>query len=389
MIRREGNVRRVAMVSASFHPHIGGSERQALEVSRALIRRGVAVTVLTRRLPGLTSKEDLDGVEVLRLFRAGRGLLGSLTFLGSLFLHLVLQGRRYDAIHVHMASSPAVAAAWAGALRRLPVFIKVAGGAGVGEVAQSQESWAGRFKSTVLKQAKVQFLVVSPVQAAEIRLSGLCREPIELPNGVDLTSFSPGSDEREMGCLAGPDSCGQRPIFLAVMRLDEDKSQASALERFFEGWRTARQGGMEAELWIAGDGPAKERLCARVRELGLEDSVRWLGWVKDPLPLYRAADVFVLVSGAEGLSNAMLEAMACGLPVCAMRIPGVVERIQPDLHGLLFDPNEPLEAALALSMLASDSALRWRLGVACRQKVEAEFSIETTADRLLALYRGG
>ena len=353
MSKGHQTVTRVAMVSASFHPDIGGSERQALEVSRVLVRRGVAVTVLTRRLQGLRRLDAIDGVEIRRLFRAGRGLLDSVSFLLSLFGHLLLHGRRYNVIHVQMASSPAIAAAWAGALRRLPVFVKIAGGAGFGEIALGRRSFLGKWKLAALKHAKVRFLVVSPSQATEVRASGLCPEPIELPNGVDVTRFHRAAEGRGPRLSARCGNQDPRPVFLAVTRLDEEKSQAaSALVSFFEGWRTARLAGMEAELWIAGGGPAAERLRIRATDFGLNDSVRWLGWVEDPAPLYQAADVFVLVSRAEGLSNAMLEAMASGLPVCATRVPGIIERIQPGIHGLLFDPDSPDEAARAVSSAA-------------------------------------
>ena len=162
-------VQRVAMVSSSFHPYIGGSERQALEVSRALVRRGIGVTVLTRWLPGLPRVEILDGVRIQRLRRCGRGLADSSSFMGSLLWHLALHGGRYDVVHAHMASSAGLAAVWGGALRRLPVFVKVAGGAGFGEFGVAQRTRSGRWKLEALRRARARLLVVSPAQAAEVR----------------------------------------------------------------------------------------------------------------------------------------------------------------------------------------------------------------------------
>jgi glycosyltransferase involved in cell wall biosynthesis len=102
---------------------------------------------------------------------------------------------------------------------------------------------------------------------------------------------------------------------------------------------------------------------------------------------YRAADVFVLPSLREGLPNALLEAMACGLASIASRLPGVTDSVVTDgVDGLLVEPAGREALAAALGRLLGDADLRRRLGCAARQTVEARFSLPSIASRYISLY---
>ena len=138
------------MVSAGFHPYVGGAEKQALELSVALRSRGVKVLVLTRRLPGLSRREEIRGVPVERLWCAGGGFLNALTFMASLWWRLWARASEYSAVHVHLAGSPALPAALAGRLLGKRVIIKLGGGRGIGELAASAATRAGRAKLRLL-----------------------------------------------------------------------------------------------------------------------------------------------------------------------------------------------------------------------------------------------
>ncbi|MDE2490766.1 MAG: glycosyltransferase, partial [Elusimicrobia bacterium] len=105
---------RIVMVSAGFWPAVGGAERQALELSAALAARGHRVTVLTRRLGSLPARESLRGVEIRRLPVLGRGALDASSFLLGALVWLLRRRADWDAVHAHLAGSPALAAAAAG-----------------------------------------------------------------------------------------------------------------------------------------------------------------------------------------------------------------------------------------------------------------------------------
>jgi glycosyltransferase involved in cell wall biosynthesis len=136
-----------------------------------------------------------------------------------------------------------------------------------------------------------------------------------------------------------------------------------------------------ALLLLAGDGSQRARLEARrIAE------ARFLDPTSDPLPLLQAADCFVLPSHSEGLSNALLEAMACGLACVATRIGGTVDLMRHADQGLLVEPGDSAALAEALGR-ALDADTGQRLGAEARARVERDFSLAATADSLASLYR--
>jgi sugar transferase (PEP-CTERM/EpsH1 system associated) len=129
-----------------------------------------------------------------------------------------------------------------------------------------------------------------------------------------------------------------------------------------------------ADLLIVGDGPQLGALQAQAVGLGLGERVHFLGSRNDVPQVLAALDVFVLPSLHEGMPNAILEAMAAGLPVVATAVGGAPEVVVDGVSGLIVPPRDPLALADALSRLLDDAALRDRMGAAGRQRVEENFS---------------
>ena len=140
-----------------------------------------------------------------------------------------------------------------------------------------------------------------------------------------------------------------------------------------EAWAKVTKTLPDWQLAIVGDGPLHAKLKMRAAELNIENCVKWLGHVSDPFPLLRAAEVFVLTSRFEGTPNALLEAMACGLPaVVSDASPGPCELVGTDESAGLIVPVEDSSAtAEALTHLALNEALRRRLGVAAKMRAGA------------------
>jgi glycosyltransferase involved in cell wall biosynthesis len=101
----------------------------------------------------------------------------------------------------------------------------------------------------------------------------------------------------------------------------------------------------------------------------------------------QGADVFILPSRAEGLSNALLEAMTCGLPVVVSNIPANVNVTEHNKNGLVFTAGDANSLAGAVSLLLEESGLRERLGKAARQTIENRYSLDFIADCYVSLYR--
>lgn len=126
---------------------------------------------------------------------------------------------------------------------------------------------------------------------------------------------------------------------------------------------------------VLGEGPARPALEAQIRRLGIERSVMLLGERDDMTSWLSALDAFVLPSRWEGLPNALLEAMALGLPVAASAVDGVVEVVEDGRNGLLVPPGRPGPLAAAVSKLAADPGLRARIGEAAKETVSRRFSL--------------
>ncbi len=141
----------------------------------------------------------------------------------------------------------------------------------------------------------------------------------------------------------------------------------------------------DARFLLAGDGSAQGRFQDEIAARALDGSARLLGGRTDLPELHRAADGFVLLSLAEGMSNSMLEAMASGLPLLAPRVSGVIGLVEHGAHGALFDPRSVAEAGQALRWLADDPVRASTAGARCRGVAEA-LSLERSADLYVDLY---
>lgn len=367
---------RVVMVSAGFWPALGGAESQALELARALTAKGCGVVVLTRRVGLLAGRETVRGVSVRRLPVVGTGAFDSLSFLLGALGWLLKHGAEYDAIHAHLAGSPALAAAAAGRFLGKPVVVKLGGGRGIGELAVSSRSALGKLKLRLLSLLRPRFLAVVPDLAEEAR-EHLGAAVEVLPNGVDVERFKPVSSAERAALRERLGWSGT--VFLYTGRLSWEKR----LPWFARLWEEAA--GKESALILVGEGPDKPKL-EEVASASF-GRIKILPPVEDTAPLYAAADVFVLPSVSEGLSNSLLEAMASGTAVLASAVGGTRETIESGATGLLFEKDDEAAVKAGIAELEAPSR-RAALGAKARETARTRYSLDRTASRLLELYRG-
>jgi sugar transferase (PEP-CTERM/EpsH1 system associated) len=206
---------------------------------------------------------------------------------------------------------------------------------------------------------------------------GVPREKtVVIPNGVELEDFNdlPTSEEARSVLDLPPD----KALVGTVTRLNEVKRVDVLLEA------SARLEG--AHTVIVGDGPERTRLEAMAHRLGLAPRVHFVGQQLDVRPWLAALDVFLLPSDWEGMSNALLEAMAAGLPVVATAVGGTPEVVVEGATGFLVPPGDPAALAEVTTRLLGDSDLRSAMGEAGRARAERHFSIAETVRRTEELY---
>jgi glycosyltransferase involved in cell wall biosynthesis len=204
-----------------------------------------------------------------------------------------------------------------------------------------------------------------------------------IPNGVDTRHYAPAPLQRRLDTRAVLGLDADAIVFGCVARMQPVKRHADLLDAF----ASVRRNVPQARLLLVGDGPDLPMIRARIAGQGLDEDVHLLSFRDDVADLLPAMDALVLCSSSEGMSNAILEAMACGLPVVATAVGGNLHLVQHEQTGLLVPPLDPISLAAALQWLAQSPHARRRMGLAARTRIEREFSLDAMVLAFDRLYR--
>jgi len=146
-------------------------------------------------------------------------------------------------------------------------------------------------------------------------------------------------------------------------------------------------GYLDWQLWLAGEGPTQKKCERLAHDLGIGSRVKFLGYQSDPAPLYLAADIAVLASQSESLSNFLIEAQLHGLPAVAYNIVGVGECFEPGRSGSLIANQDQPGFIAALDRLIREPAQRRRFSEHARRHAQAHFVPEHQVEAHLRLFR--
>jgi sugar transferase (PEP-CTERM/EpsH1 system associated) len=202
-----------------------------------------------------------------------------------------------------------------------------------------------------------------------------------IPNGVDTQRFQPAENGRGLQRL----QFGLPPtkvLLGMVARLVSVKNHLGV----FHALAQLRSQGIDASLVLAGDGPLQEFLYHTAQNLHLSDYVHFLGAVMNIEKVYQAIDIFVLNSTSEGMSNTILEAMACGLPVVATDVGANPQLVCDGQSGILVKSEDTNSLSQALCTLIKDAQLRNQMGEKGRCRVETNFSIKRMVQNYADFY---
>jgi len=367
----------VCMLSASFAPTLGGTERQCQLLSRWLAGAGVPVAVLTPS-GGRGTEMPRFPFPVHRLGRKGLGYV----LLGACWLAAC--GRQFTVLHAHQALSPALAAVLAKRLRpRCRVVVKVACSGAWSDFRLAQDRPLYRRRMALLREVD-RFVVLNRESAAELQAAGLGQVPASLvPNGVDTQHFAPvGTAERAAlrGSLGFPTD---EAVALFVGRLERRKG----LDILFTAWAHLMRRSGAPRLLIAGPGETGPWI-REARAHGVEGAVTFLGGRTDVAELYRAADFLVFPSRAEGCPNVVLEAMASALPVVGTDVAGNREVVGEDgKAGWLVSSENPAALADVVATLTAFPALRGEIAAVARERILERFDVDRVGAQYLSLYQ--
>jgi glycosyltransferase involved in cell wall biosynthesis len=411
---------RIYIAIATFHPLVGGAEKQALLQGRSLRKRDYAATIITFRHD--TAWLPLEVIEGVPIIRVAGPLLGGREklprFLQKLLylMALVVMGwvlwrhrQRYDVLHVYQLTLLTLPAAMvcrftgkpmiiavrsadsgkkaiscnavsliAGPLDATASWLQVYERTPVGDLADLERLGkpSVRFACSLFRRIHAVVVILSTCMKGYLATHNFYLPNIQLiPNGVDITRFHPTHED-----ISGDE---RAQVVICIARLSYQKG----IDVLLQAWHLVHEQVPQARLVIVGDGPIRNQLECMAKALGLEESVEFVGVQSDvPAQLYRGG-LAVLPSRWEGMSNAVLEAMACGLPCVATLVSGSEDLIQHRVNGLVVESEDYQDMAQALLTLLRDPALAQKYGSAARAAIEQHYSLEHIIDTYVELYQ--
>jgi len=266
-------------------------------------------------------------------------------------------------------------------------------GAGVPAIATVHNTYTRtklhrRWLNRLLARASARVVAVSDdIRRDVLRHDGVPEDKIAtIQNGIDLSRVASTMTREAARARLGLDE--QVLAVGCVARLEEQKGHRFLLEALALLRRQGPPPSRPVKLVAAGDGRLRGELQAQAQSLGLGEMVSFLGTRSDVADILRALDVYVMPSLWEGLSLALLEAMAAGLPVIATDVGGVSQVLGAGSGGVKVAPGDARALAAAIRQLSDEPRERLALrGEQARQRVRAEFSLDAMIGRLTAIYR--
>ena len=385
---------KVLLVSSSFFPKIDGSTRCVYEHARKLAERKEEVYLVTRGVKtenaDLKTSKRYELFEGFRIFRTSIALQSSTGLnlvkvrlaLEQILLILSLQRKvHFDVIHAH-GFSACFAAIPCKFLYRVPLVLTTHG------TELLWPKWV-RWKNPVELRLSMPFekLALNICDAVIAQSVGVRKYMLEfygksfsgrirlIQTGVDHVKFSP--EKKQIS----------RPGILFAGALSEIKGLTLLIDAFAR----VHQRIPSAQLALAGSGPSLNRYKSYVSKLGLEDSVNFLGAVRDDskmVELYRNSDVVVLPSNVGGpISCTILEGLSSGRPVISTNVPGGIPDVINSDVGALIERNDLEGLTSALLKLLEHSEYAMRIGKNAREAVVKYYTLDLMIDKLQDLYR--
>lgn len=362
----------ILIINSEYPPIGGGAGNACAHIARCLAQMGHEVSVVTSRFAELPHKEQKDGVTIhripsLRLRKDRSTAIEQVIFIiAASFWALGGVPKFKPDVSLAFFGIPSGAAAWL--IRRIykvPYVVSLRGGDVPGFRPYDFKVYhqlIAPFLRIVWRDASA--IVANSNGLRELALKFDSRFGISvIPNGADVKDHYDGTRD------------WNPPRLLSVGRLVHQKGFDLAMRALADlkdlQWR-----------WkIVGDGPLLLVLKSLADELGILDRITFTGWqTKEQLvDHYGQASLFVFPSRHEGMPNAVLEAMANGLPVIASRIAGNEELVVDGVTGLLVPAEDAASLRDALKRLIDDVQLRERMGEASHRRVEESYTWEQTA----------
>lgn len=372
----------VVMMVNEFPPlPVGGAEMQAERLSEYFASNGWNVWVVTRLAEGLLEREERKGFQIVRPKTFGLGKMRTVSFMLSALGYLLANRSKYQILHAHLAFGPAFIAVLLGKLFGKRVIVKLGGSNAIGDVQVSMKTWRGRLRFWAIRRWANVVVALTDVMRDEALQIGIPPERVKiLNNGIDARAY----DFDETARLAAKQQLGlqENTVALFVGRLDPIKS----LPTVIEAMRSARQRSPQLRFVIVGDGPERAALEAQARSFGVQDVIQFAGSQKNVNLYLKAADLFILPSFTEGISNALLEAMASSVACLATPVGGNKEVLDQGKYGVMVPVANVDAWADTLVEYGNSETKRKAIGQKGRERILSTYDFRVVGAQYAQMY---
>jgi glycosyltransferase involved in cell wall biosynthesis len=374
-----GNMQKIRLLQIVDSLHQGGMENIMVQVCNHLDPERFEITVCCLSRTGPFAERLREGIELVSLEKPPGFSFGAVKALGNL-----IRKGNFDLIHTHHLGGliyTALARPKPAASRPLIIHSEHI-------ILHGDELSPRRiFQRKLLYRLASCVFTVSSQQLEQLHSLGLTHQcQFTLRNGVDGVRFHPLPR-------------GERAAHRQQLGLDPDRFWIGKVARFaalkrhqplIEGFEIAARENPEIGLLLLGDGGSeKDTVLARIDSSPVRDRIIWVGLQQDPVPWYQAMDLLAIASESEGMPNAALEAMACGVPVLANEVCGVREVAGDGSHSWIEDLGSSELIAATLSRISAlPPAELTSAGESARRYSEIELSLDAMIERYRQLYSG-
>ena len=344
----------------------GGQEIRVLTEARGVAHRGHEVLLVAPAQARIVAEAPRFGVRVQAMPIGRKGARGVLA------LRNLLARHRFDVVNTHSSTDAWLVALARASLGNAPPAVRTRHIS-----APLPDNRATRW---LYEQATARVVTTGEkLRRQVIAQTGIDpRRVLSVPTGIDLAQFQPG--DRAAARAATGLSVGA-PIIGIVATMRSWKGHRYLLQAF------ATMRNSEAILAIVGDGPQREAIEAQARTLGIASQVRFAGNQANVVPWMRSFDVFCLPSYAnEGVPQALMQAMACGIPVVTTPVGSIDEIVEAGVTGVLVPPQNEVRLRVELANLLTDAPRREALGAQAAAMARERFADTLMVDRMLQVF---
>jgi len=395
------SVLKICIFTETYHPVVGGGETQARSLAEDLAANGYTVIMITRRsYPSFKKMERHGEVTVYRLPPIGTERLKKWGLLITSLPALFMLHRKYDLIFVSGFRIVGVSALLISKLFRKACILKADSlgemsgeffAGGLAKIRLNTESTLFKaflsLRNRILKHAN-SFVAISPAIATELLTQGVRPEVIQtIPNYVDTNVFCPVSHDHKRKLRQKFALPQNGKIVIYTGRLVSYKG----LPLLLKVWKEIQKNQNNVQLLLLGSGGLDIHNCeAELKEYtrsnSLENCVHFTGDVNNAWEYLQASDIFVLPSENDAFPLALIEAMACGLPVISTPVGAIKSIVENMYNGLLVDVGDYQLLYDALDTLLTDQSLSARLGIKARQNIQNKYSAEIISQKYINLF---